>query len=473
MSTAAQVLGYVMLGMISIIGLRFLFYFHSFFFHWGRYRRRRGVTDDEIAALEELPFIKIQITTRGSLGTSEVMTRAIANVAALVSERRALYDGLISIEVVTENEGQKLELGDLFDRLRLDGHVIVVPKGYETRNGTQMKARGLHYMVELRRSGFNRKPSQTFVVHYDEESVMEPSELRKLIHYVATTRTKVSEGPIHYPLEYREVSPLCRAMEANRPIGCYECRAVMERGVPLHLHGSNLVIDEEFENDLGWDIGLLDGQPFVAEDYVFGVNAFIKEGDSAFGWHGSVMLEQPPFSVRSAFRQRYRWVFGVLQGLAMVNRMPEFRKLSRRIRWSLIWGTRFRVLTFALGLPTGLVTFLWLTYLVSAVTVGITLVLLPFPAMMWLIACAFLWINSVMIGVWYNVYASPGLTVRERWRESVRVLTVTPLAGVLESSAGAWAVAHWLTAKREVSWVPTPKTKQADKLATAQSSIRR
>jgi hypothetical protein len=311
MSTAAQVLGYVMLGMISIIGLRFLFYFHSFFFHWTRYRRRREVTDDEIAAVEELPFIKIQITTRGSLGTSEVMTRAIANVAALVRERRALYDRLISIEVVTENEGQKLELGDLFDRLRLDGHVIVIPKGYEARKGTQMKARGPHYMVGLRRSGFNRKPSQTFVVHYDEESVMEPSELRKLIHYVATTRTKVSEGPIHYPLEYTEVSPLCRAMEANRPIGCYECRAVMERGVPLHLHGSNLVIDEEFENDLGWDIGLLDGQPFVAEDYVFGVNAFIKEGPSAFGWHGSVMLEQPPFSVRSAFRQRYRWVFGV------------------------------------------------------------------------------------------------------------------------------------------------------------------
>jgi hypothetical protein len=104
------------------------FYFHSSFFHWTRYRRRREVTDDEIAAVEELPFIKIQITTRGSLGTSEVMTRAIANVAALVRERRALYDRLISIEVVTENEGQKLELGDLFDRLRLDGHVIVVPK---------------------------------------------------------------------------------------------------------------------------------------------------------------------------------------------------------------------------------------------------------------------------------------------------------------------------------------------------------
>jgi len=43
-------------------------------------------------------------------------------------------------------------------------------------------------------------------------------------------------------------------MEANRPIGCFECRQVMESGTPLHLHGSNLVIEEDLEHELGWDI---------------------------------------------------------------------------------------------------------------------------------------------------------------------------------------------------------------------------
>jgi hypothetical protein len=40
----------------------------------------------------------------------------------------------------------------------------------------------------------------------------------------------------------------------------------MESGMPLHLHGSNLVVEEEFENQIGWDFGTLDGQPFIAED---------------------------------------------------------------------------------------------------------------------------------------------------------------------------------------------------------------
>jgi hypothetical protein len=64
--------------------------------------------------------------------------------------------------------------------------------------------------------------------------------------------------------------------------------------------------DEHFENTLGRDIGCLNGQPFSSEDYVFGMKAYLAGGTSVFGWHGCVMLEQPPFSVRSAFRQRYR-----------------------------------------------------------------------------------------------------------------------------------------------------------------------
>ena len=73
-------------------------------------------------------------------------------------------------------------------------------------------------------------------------------------------------------------------MEANRPIVCFECRHVMELGIPLHLHGSNLVVDEVFENRLGWDIGCLDGAPVITEDYVFGMMAFLAGGPDVFGW---------------------------------------------------------------------------------------------------------------------------------------------------------------------------------------------
>ncbi len=468
MSEVARYLGFVLAGMTSVIGIRFLLYFHSFLLHWPRYRQRREVTTEQLAQLPELPFVKIQITTRGSPGTSEVVARGMRNLAALAQEDPGLYCPKLIVEVVTEDEDQR-EL--LEEELRtypaISGCVVAVPRDYETPRGTQLKARALHYIVERRREGLNRKPGRTFVVHFDEESVMEPDELRKLIHYLATTNKKLTEGPIYYPLEYEGVDWLCRAMEANRPIGCYECRSVMERGIPLHLHGSNLVIEEELENELGWDIGTLDGEPFIAEDFVFGVLAYLKEGSDVFGWHGCVVLEQPPFSFKSAFRQRYRWIFGVLQGLTMLRRMPQFAELPRSVRRHLIRGTQFRILTFMLGLPTGIVAFIWLVYQLWLAIAGVGLALLPFPIMLWLVVCAFLWLNSVVIGLWYNIHYSAQLTHLERWREAFRAILLAPIAGVLESTAGFWAVLNWASGRRTVNWVPTPKTKEADRLATS------
>ena len=321
-------------------------------------------------------------------------------------------------------------------------------------------------MVELRRRGFNRKPGRTFILHFDEESVMEPDELRKLVHYLATTEKEITEGPIYYPLEYGLASLVCQAMEANRPVGCFECREVMETGTPLHLHGSNLVVDEELENDLGWDIGTLDGQPFIAEDFVFGMLAYLREGSAVFGWHGTVMLEQPPFSLKSAFRQRYRWVLGTLQGLNMLQRRPEFDALSTGVRRQLIWGTRYRVLTFALGLPTGITSLLYLLYQAWLLLTGNSFLPLPAPLMVWLVVVGFLWLNSLLIGVWYNLSESRSLSTMARWVAAVRILTIAPVAGVLESAAAFWAVVNWTVGNRLVSWQPTPKTREADAMET-------
>lgn len=460
----SRLLGYILVALISVIGVRLLLYYKSFFFHWARYRQLEQVTTADIRALPSIPFIKIQVTTRGQAGSTDVIRRGIRNVVELCREAPDLYLPKLSIEVVTESEEQvDLLERDFGDGVPLRGVVLPMPESYETPQGTKFKARGMHYIVELRRRGFNRKPGQTFIIHYDEESVMTPDELRKLIRYLATTDKKLTEGPILYPLEYMTTTTLCRAMEANRPIGCYECREVMETGTPLHLHGSNLVIDEELENELGWDIGTLDGQPFIAEDYVFGVLAYLKYGPQIFGWHGCIMLEQPPFSVKSAFRQRSRWIVGVLQGIAMMQRLPEFLQLSRRQRTRLIWGTRYRVLTFALGFPTGGVSLLYLLYQAILVLSGTSVPSLPLPISIWLIGIGFLWLNSMVIGVWFNTMNVPGLSQLQRWGEGMRVIAAAPFAGILESMAGFWGVARWLTGHRTVAWQPTPKTKAADR----------
>src|SRR2546421_2556559 len=446
----SKFIGYLIVIFASIIGVRSLFYFHSFFFHWHRFRQLRLITTKDIKAFPDIPFVKIQITTKGLPDSTKVIRRGIQNIITLVGEAPDLYWSRISIEVVTESREQKELLEQDFAQpsFPVQAFALLLPSEYETPKGTKLKARSLHYMVQLRRRGFNCKPGRTFIVHYDEESVMEPGELRKLIHYLATTPKQLSEGPIYYPLEYNDASMICRSMEASRPIGCFECRKVMQRGIPLHLHGSNLVVEEDLEDALGWDIGTLDGQPLVAEDYVFGVQAYLRQGPQIFGWHGSIMLEQPPFSLKSAFKQRYRWVTGVLQGITLTLRMPAFYRLSGSRRFHLVWATRYRILTFALGLPTGAISFLYLLYQLGLVLSGQNFLPLPPPVIGWLIFVSFLWLNSMLIGAWYNLAQADHLSARQRWIEGMRVLTMAPVAGVAESSAAFWAVVQWLIGNR-------------------------
>jgi len=412
-----------------------------------------------------MPFVKIQITTRGSTGSTEVIRRGISYVMLLAREDWYFYGHYISIEVVTESEEQKRILEREFAACPVKVQVFVIPAEYWSARGTQLKARGLHYMVELRRRGLNKKPGRTIIVHYDEESVMPRLEFRRLLMYLAHTNRKLTEGPIYYPLEYFDANILCRAIEANRPIGCFECRAMMEKGVPLHLHGSNLVIDEELENELGWDIGTLDGQPFIAEDYVFGVNAYLRYGSSIFGWHGCVMLEQPPFSLKSAFRQRYRWVVGVLQGITMMKRQPAFHRLPQGMKWYLTLGTRYRIATFALGLPTGAISLRSILYQTVQFFLGKASSPLPLPLMLWVIFVGFLWLNSIVIGAWYNVTAIYMLPPFLAISEVASIVAIAPIAGILESTAAFWAVLQWILGNRKVSWKPTPKTVAADKVA--------
>ena len=147
--------GYPLVVLISLIGIRFLFYFHSFFLHWSRYRQVKSVTNDDIRALPFFPFIKIQITTRGSPGSTEVIRRGIANALALVREAPDLYGQKLIIEIITESYEQKLILEHDFSQVPILVQVFVLPppEQYQTPNETKLKARALHYMVELRRRG--------------------------------------------------------------------------------------------------------------------------------------------------------------------------------------------------------------------------------------------------------------------------------------------------------------------------------
>ena len=52
------------------------------------------------------------------------------------------------------------------------------------------------------------------------------------------------------------------------------------------------------------------------------------------------MLEQPALTVEQSYRQRYRWVFGILQqSLAVLKNFPETKKLS-------FWKLKYMIFQF-------------------------------------------------------------------------------------------------------------------------------
>jgi hypothetical protein len=88
--------------------------------------------------------------------------------------------------------------------------------------------------------------------------------------------------------------------------------------------------------------------------------------------------------------------------------------------------------------------------------------------MICLVLTGFLWLNSTLIGAWFNVSAIPQLSPTERLIEIANAFLLTPIAGVLESGAAFFALVQWMLGKRTVSWQPTPKSKGADNVVNSE-----
>jgi len=149
----------------------------------------------------------------------------------------------------------------------------------------------------------------------------------------------------------------------------------------------------------------------------------------------------------------------------MMLRMREFWSLPRSLRLRLVWGTRFRILSFAMGAPVGLLFFGYAVVIVTKVEAaglsGKVLPPLPLPLMAWLFLVGLMWLGSVFIGSWLNLRMSD-MSWSRRATEIAKAMTLAPIAGISESAAGLWAASRWIAGYRHVSWQPTPKTKEAD-----------
>ena len=390
---------------------------------------------------------RIQITTKGN--SMAVVRRGIDYVEQAY-KAYPLLRTLVTVEVVTEELDDQWELGKFYPWVE----TFVLPEHYQTPNKTGLKARALHYMVELHR----RNPRNGYVVHYDEESVYTPDNLARLCATLMRTPIGISEGTISYGLDWEMANPICRTLESNRPFGCHECYLMMTHPVPLHLHGSNLVIQETIENEIGWDIGKYKNNPLIAEDLVFGLAVYLKYGKSVFGWHGTEMVEQPPFTLKAAYKQRERWCMGALQGVAHVKDLPGYNTLSKLDRFKIQVIIRIRVWTYALGAPVSTISLLvWSgAAMVDAIDilVGIPLHL---TLTLWAIPGFVMWVAANQIGLAQNL-ASTKLSKLTKLREHLIVLAITPIAGLFDTAGPFVAVIKWSFGIKSVKWIPTEKS---------------
>jgi egghead protein (zeste-white 4 protein) len=289
-------------------------------------RNRRIFVETDLRRIHNDPEIIFQITTRSATRTP-VVIRGVESIIESCS--KVNYDSY-EISVVTDDEK---------DKRTLSNHkceVIVVEKEYSTN--AIKKGRALQYAVEFRRKCAKNSLKQ-WIFHMDDESCVTTQTVLSLLKFIRSAGTAVvSEGPIFYPLKFEFANPLTAIAESIRPFTCYDCVSQMTNPPPLHMHGSNLLVRSDIEDMIGWNFG-----PTLAEDQLFGYKVYEKYGPKSLGWHGGILLEQPPLNIKDHFMQRRRWVLGSLQNM---NKFPIIHKFK----------VMFKLSTYFLGFISGIVS---------------------------------------------------------------------------------------------------------------------
>ena len=442
-------LGTVFTVILIGIAIRYAYYYYCWYTSRQYFAPPQWMDTGELSA-RDLPYLKFQVTTKG--GALPVVERSLRILEATCT-RHPWLAAIASAEVITERQDEADHLQKAFEGSVLDVTALRLPESYATPNGSRLKARALHYLVELRRDGFNTKDRRTFIVHFDEETVMTEPHVMILVDYLTRDPKPISQGPILYPLEWNNAPRLCQAIESTRPFGCSECARVMQNPPPPHLHGSNLVVDEAVENRVGWDFGTIDGEPFIAEDLLFGLRAYALLGEGAFGWHGATALEQPPLSLFWAVQQRMRWVLGALQGLRAMWIKRDYDGMPRMKKLRLSLSVYSRIATYSLGFPVGLTGLVFVFHpLANAPATTSPFFLLRLG----LLASAVAWFASYQIGVWRNLQYQ-AMPWYERAAHHAGMLVITPIVGLCETVGPFVALVRWLFGSRAARWTPTPK----------------
>jgi hypothetical protein len=417
----------------------------------------------------------IQYTTKG--GEMEVINEGLLELKKALIKLPSILTDSIRVEIITEKINDPTHLlPELKETLSIK--FFKVPQTYQTKNHTKVKARALHYMVDLRKDTYdNDKLSNTYIIHFDAESVIDQVGLLSIISCVYSNPSKfILQGPIFYPIRWFAANILSRQMESLRPWNCHECYTNTENGYPFHLHGSNIVVRADIENNIGWDYGQVKSYPVVAEDLFFGIKAYLLYGSNIFGWHGGLLKERPAFQVVDSLEQRIRWIRGSLQALEIVPTWRIYQNASLKSRFGFKSKMYFKLLFYAFGFIPALVAFFSLVYVLwigvdglfhsidmgystGVATQVLNETLMPMvPHWMLNLSLfgAFLWLFTIQIGLYHNLKTQQ-INPIKRIVEHIKILLITPLATVLDNGIVFITTIAWIFGYKKADWRVTPK----------------
>lgn len=403
---------------------------------------RKVFVEKDLRRIYNDPAIIFQITTRSATKTP-VVARGIASI---VKSARVVRYSNYQISVVTD---------DSDDEKSLENHkceVVAVPLRFQTN--AIKKGRALQYSVEHRRR-CRRNTKHFWIFHMDDESCVTPQTLLSLLKYIREGKGIASEGPIFYPLKFESASRVTALAESIRPYACYDCVTQMTRPPPLHMHGSNLLVRSDVEDEIGWNFG-----PTLAEDQMFGFMIAQKYGPNSMGWHGGILLEQPPLNIKDHFFQRRRWIIGTMQNLSKFPRYHRFKLMYKSVTYFL--GFASAAASTALTI-NNYVPLIWsipelntklgsiaafpnISFDSLAITFANTSpVELGIGALM--LFTSLVWLSSYQLGLFLNLRYSKTRRLKKTMLH-IQTLALCPIIGLIETFPAFWATIEYVVRKK-------------------------
>jgi egghead protein (zeste-white 4 protein) len=419
---------------------------------WKTFKNRKVFVERDLCRLSNDSSIIFQITTRSATKTA-VVKRGIQSIISS-AEELDFYNYQIS--VVTDDPQDRWTL----KKERCE--VVVVEQNYHTN--AIKKGRALQYAVEHRQR-IGKNTSKGWIFHMDEESYVTPQTILALLKFIGKGKGVVSEGPIFYPLKFDSANRLTALAESVRPFACYDCVSQMTNPPPLHMHGSNLLVRSDIEEDIGWNFGYT-----LAEDQMFGYSVYEKYGQGSMGWHGGILLEQPPLNLKDHFFQRRRWFLGTMQNLDKFPRWHRYKVMFKSLTLFLGFASGvastalmiqayifplFSLSTNELGIISSDIMSLPENLLITSAFSSIansqlTTAPIELSTTAILLFASLVWLGSYQLGLFLNLRYS-----KMKWAKKIllhlQTLFLCPVIGLVETFPAVWAIIEYNVKKKQMS----------------------